>query len=131
MDPISNMLTQIRNAQERFHREIKLPSSKLKVEICRILKEEGFISDYRVVEQDSRASLQVTLKYKGKRGREKVLSSIERVSRPGQRVYVSVGEIPRVRNGLGIAILSTPQGVMTGKQAKTKRVGGEVLVHVW
>lgn len=131
MDPISNLLTQIRNAQERFHREIKLPSSKLKAEICRILKEEGFISDYRVVEQDHRASLQVTLKYKGKRGREKVLSSIERVSRPGQRVYVSVGEIPRVRNGLGIAILSTPQGVMTGKQAKAKRVGGEVLVHVW
>ncbi|MBI1744375.1 30S ribosomal protein S8 [Candidatus Acetothermia bacterium] len=131
MDPISNMLTQIRNAQERFHREIKLPSSKLKAEICRILKEEGFISDYRVVEQDNRASLQVTLKYKGKRGREKVLSSIERVSRPGQRVYVSVGEIPRVRNGLGIAILSTPQGVMTGKQAKAKRMGGEVLVHVW
>ena len=131
MDPISNMIVQIRNAQERFHRETKLPSSKLKVEICRVLKDEGFISDYKVTVQEEKATLQIALKYKGKRGRETVLSSIERVSRPGQRVYVSVEEIPRVRNGLGISILSTPQGIMTGKQARAKKVGGEVLAHVW
>ncbi len=131
MDPISNMIVQIRNAQERFHRETKLPSSKLKVEICRVLKDEGFISDYKVPVQEEKATLQIALKYKGKRGRETVLSSIERVSRPGQRVYVSVEEIPRVRNGLGISILSTPQGIMTGKQARAKKVGGEVLAHVW
>jgi small subunit ribosomal protein S8 len=131
MDPISNMIVQIRNAQERFHRELKLPSSKLKAEICRVLKDEGFITDYKIIDQEQKAYLHISLKYKGKRGRETVLSNIERISRPGQRVYVSVQEIPRVRNGLGIAILSTPQGIMTGKQARAKKVGGEVLAHVW
>jgi small subunit ribosomal protein S8 len=131
MDPISNMIVQIRNAQERFHRELKLPSSQLKAEICRVLKEEGFIADYKILEHEKKAWLEIALKYKGKRGREAVLSRIERISRPGQRVYVSVAEIPRVRNGLGVSILSTPQGIMTGKQARAKNLGGEVLVNVW
>jgi small subunit ribosomal protein S8 len=131
MDPISNLVVQIRNAQERFHREIQLPASKLKVEICRVLKEEGFITDFKIVEEAQKTWLQIVLKYKGKRGRETVLSSIERISRPGQRVYVSVDEIPRVRNGLGVSILSTPKGILTGKQARAQRVGGEVLVNVW
>jgi small subunit ribosomal protein S8 len=131
MDPISDLLAQIRNAQQRFHKEIQVPHSKLKAQICRVLKEEGYIGDYRLVIEEGRAILQITLKYKGKRGKEPVITGLKRISTPGRRVYVGVEAIPLVRNGLGTAILSTPRGVMTGKQARQLRVGGELLAQVW
>ncbi len=130
MDTIGDMLTSIRNAAERRLTEVRVPHSNIKVEIARVLKEEGFIESYRV-EGEKKRDLVIVLKYKGKRGKDPVIEGVERVSTPGRRVYVSVDEIPRVRNGLGVAILSTPQGVLTGKQARLKRVGGELLVTVW
>lgn len=130
MDTIADMLTAIRNANARALREVRVPHSNIKAEIARILKEEGFIEDYRV-EGEKKRDLVIIMKYKGKRGKDPVIESIERVSKPGRRVYVGVHEIPRVRSGLGIAILSTPQGIMTGKQARQKRVGGELLCKVW
>ncbi len=130
MDTIADMLTALRNANMRALREVRVPHSNIKVEIARILKEEGFIQDYRV-EGEKKRDLVIIMKYKGKRGKDPVIEGIERVSKPGRRVYVGVDEIPRVRNGLGIAILSTPAGVLTGKQARAKRVGGELLCKVW
>lgn len=130
MDTIANMLTAIRNANARALREVRVPHSNIKAEIARILKEEGFIEDYRV-EGEKKRDLVIMLKYKGKRGKDPVIEGIERVSKPGRRIYVGVHEIPLVRSGLGIAILSTPQGVLTGKQARQKRVGGELLCKVW
>jgi len=130
MDTIADMLTAIRNANMRALREVRVPHSNIKVEIARILKEEGFIEDYRV-EGEKKRDLVIIMKYKGKRGKDPVIEGIERVSKPGRRVYVGVDEIPRVRNGLGVAILSTPAGVLTGKQARAKRVGGELLCKVW
>lgn len=131
MDPIADMLTMIRNANERYHKEVVVPRSKLKQQIARILAEEGYISHYEVFEQDGKAFIKIDLKYKGKRGKERVISGLERVSKPGRRVYVGVDQIPKVLNGLGITILSTPQGVMTGKEARKRRVGGEVICNVW
>ncbi len=130
MDTIADMLTAIRNANMRALREVRVPHSNVKAEIARILKEEGFIEDYRV-EGEKKRDLVIIMKYKGKRGKDPVIEGIERVSKPGRRVYVGVDEIPRVRNGLGVAILSTPAGVLTGKQARAKRVGGELLCKVW
>lgn len=130
MDTIANMLTAIRNANMRALREVRVPHSNIKAEIARILKEEGFIEDYRI-EGEKKRNLVIIMKYKGKRGKDPVIEGIERVSKPGRRVYVGVHEIPRVRNGLGVAILSTPLGVLTGKQARQKRVGGELLCKVW
>jgi small subunit ribosomal protein S8 len=130
MDTIADMLTAIRNANMRALREVRVPHSNIKAEIARILKEEGFIQDYRI-EGDKKRDLVIIMKYKGKRGKDPVIEGIERVSKPGRRVYVGVDEIPRVRNGLGVAILSTPAGVLTGKQARAKRVGGELLCKVW
>ncbi|MCS6936730.1 MAG: 30S ribosomal protein S8 [Candidatus Bipolaricaulota bacterium] len=131
MDPIANMLTAIRNANQRRLRETRVPFSRLKAEILRILQEEGFIQEYRVEGDEKKRDLVIVLKYKGKRGKDPVLEGIERVSKPGRRVYVGVHEIPRVRSGLGVAILSTPQGVLTGKAARRARVGGELLLRVW
>jgi small subunit ribosomal protein S8 len=130
MDTIADMLTAIRNANMRALREVRVPHSNIKAEIARILKEEGFIEDYRI-EGDKKRDLVIIMKYKGKRGKDPVIEGIERVSKPGRRVYVGVDEIPRVRNGLGVAILSTPAGVLTGEQARAKRVGGELLCKVW
>ncbi len=130
MDTIANMLTAIRNANARALREVRVPHSNIKAEIARVLKEEGFIEDYRV-EGEKKRDLVIMLKYKGKRGKDPVIEGIERVSKPGRRIYVGVHEIPLVRSGLGVAILSTPQGVLTGKQARQKRVGGELLCKVW
>lgn len=130
MDTIANMLTAIRNANMRALREVRVPHSNIKAEIARILKEEGFIEDYRI-EGEKKRNLVIIMKYKGKRGKDPVIEGIERVSKPGRRIYVGVHEIPRVRNGLGVAILSTPLGVLTGKQARQKRVGGELLCKVW
>ena len=130
-DPIADMLTRIRNAQERYHPEVSLPSSKMKEAIARILKEEGYIEDYQVRADGVKKILTLKLKYKGKRGKEKVIRGLKRVSKPGRRVYVGADEIPQVLGGLGISILSTSQGIMTGQEARRRRIGGEVLCYVW
>lgn len=133
-DPIADMLTRIRNAIMAGHPTVALPSSKLKVAIAKILQEEGYISNYEVIEGKSgnQKVLRVQLKYVGeRRNRRPVISGLERVSRPGRRVYTGKGEIPWVLSGIGIAILSTPKGVMTGKRARQLGVGGEVICKVW
>jgi small subunit ribosomal protein S8 len=128
-DPIADMLTRIRNANTAGHDQVSIPASKMKVEIARILKREGFIQDYRLVEDDPRGFLRVTLRY-GPR-KERVLLGIRRVSRPGLRIYTRRREVPRVRGGLGLAILSTSRGIMTDREARQAGVGGEVLCYVW
>lgn len=130
MDTIGDMLTAIRNANARCLNQIHVPHSNIKAEIARVLKEEGFIEDYRI-EGEKKRDLVIVMKYKGKRGKDPVIEGLERVSKPGQRAYIGAGEIPRVRGGLGVAILSTSQGVLTGKQAREKHVGGELLCQVW
>ncbi len=130
MDTIADMLTALRNANERALKTVRVPYSNIKAQIARVLKEEGFIEDYRI-EGEKKRDLVIVMKYKGKRGKDPVIDGIERVSKPGRRVYVSVEEIPRVRSGLGVAILSTSRGVLTGKQARALGVGGELLCYVW
>lgn len=128
-DPIADMLTRIRNAVGAKHDSVAVPASKIKIAIAKILKQEGFIRDFELTADGPRKSMKIFLSYTGKK--EPVLTGIQRVSKPGLRVYVQKAEIPRVYGGLGIAILSTPEGVMTGQQAWTKRVGGEILCYVW
>lgn len=128
-DPIADMLTRIRNAVAAKHDYVNVPASKLKLAIARVLRDEGFIRDFELLEEGSRKALRIHLVYTGKK--EPILSGIRRVSKPGLRVYVQKREIPRVYGGLGIAILSTPQGVMTGQQAWRRQVGGELLCYVW
>ncbi len=129
-DPIADMLTRIRNACTSKHRRVDMPASKMKVEIARLLKENNFVQDYRLVEtEEGRQVLRVVLKYAP--GGTPVIRELKRVSTPGLRKYVGVTEIPRVRNGLGIAILSTSQGVLSDRQARTQRTGGELLALVW
>jgi small subunit ribosomal protein S8 len=133
-DPIGDMLTRIRNAIMAGHILVALPSSKVKVSIAKILKEEGFVSGYEVVDGKVVGSkvLRIRLKYVGeRRERESVITGLERISRPGRRVYAGNKEIPWVLSGMGIAILSTPKGVMTGQRARQLGVGGEVLCKVW
>lgn len=128
-DPIADMLTRVRNASAARHDFVNVPASKMKLAIARVLKEEGFIEDYEIEGDSPRKVLKIKLSYTGKK--EPVLSGLRRVSKPGLRVYVQKREIPRVYGGLGIAILSTPQGVMTGQQAWRRSIGGEVLCYVW
>jgi small subunit ribosomal protein S8 len=128
-DPIADMLTRIRNAVSAKHDNVVMPSSKIKVAIARVLKDEGFIRDFETSPEGPRTMLKIELSYTGRK--EAVLSGIKRVSKPGLRVYVQKREIPRVLGGLGVAILSTPEGVMTGQVARQKAVGGEVLCYVW
>ena len=129
-DPIADMLTRIRNAIASLHRRVDLPVSKMKVEIARILKENSYIADYRIVEvEDGRPVLRVNLRYAA--GGQPVIRQLQRVSRPGLRRYVGVSEIPRVRNGLGMAILSTSRGLMSDREARQSRTGGELLAYVW
>lgn len=128
-DPIADMLTRIRNGVSAKHDTVAMPSSKIKVAIAKVLKEEGFIRDYQIDADGTRSMLKIDLSYTGRR--EPVLTGIKRVSKPGLRVYVQKREIPRVLGGLGVAILSTPEGVMTGQNARQKAVGGEVLCYVW
>ena len=133
-DPIADLLTRIRNAHLAGHATVSLPSSKLKAAIAQILKQEGFIEDFTVVAEDGapQDSLRLTLKYVGiRRERRPVISGIERVSTPGRRVYARRKDIPWVLSGMGIAILSTPKGVMTGTRARQLGVGGEVICKVW
>jgi small subunit ribosomal protein S8 len=134
MDPISDMLTRMRNAVMAGHNLVALPSSKMKVSIAKILKDEGYISGYEVVDGKIVGSkiLRIRLKYIGdRRERRPVITGLERISRPGRRVYTGKQEIPWVLSGIGIAILSTPKGVMTGQRARQLGVGGEVLCKVW
>ena len=128
-DPIADMLTRIRNGIQARHDRVELPTSKLKVELARILKSEGFINNYKVVEEQPQSVLRVYLKYSD--DGEPVIHGIERVSRPGRRVYRAKDEIPRVLGGLGLAIVSTSQGVLSGADAVKKGVGGEILCQVW
>jgi small subunit ribosomal protein S8 len=128
-DPIADMLTRIRNGITSRHDRVELPASKLKVEVARILKSEGFISNYKVVEAKPQSTLRLYLKYSD--DGEPVIHGIERVSRPGRRVYRNKQEIPRVLGGLGLAIVSTSKGVMAGAEAVKEGVGGEVLCQVW
>lgn len=128
-DPIADMLTRIRNASAARHESVSVPASKLKASIAAILKQEGFIRDFEMVQDGPQGTLKIALRYGDKR--EPFVTGLKRVSKPGLRVYVQKAEIPRVFGGMGIAILSTPQGVMTGKEAFLKRVGGEVLCYVW
>jgi small subunit ribosomal protein S8 len=133
-DPIADMLTRIRNAALVGHTTVAMPSSKLKVAIAKIMKEEGYISTYEVVDDQSPGMkvLRIRLKYIGeRRERKPVITGLERISRPGRRVYTGKREIPWVLSGMGVAIISTPKGVMTGQRARQLGVGGEVLCKVW
>ena len=128
-DTIADMLTRIRNANSMGYEEVTVPASKLKVELARILKEEGFIKEYKVVSEGVEKNILLTLKY-GKK-KEKVITGLKRISKPGLRVYVRSDEVPKVLNGLGIAIVSTSEGLMTDKEARAKKIGGEVLAYIW
>jgi len=130
-DPVADMLTRIRNANKALHDRVEMPSSKLKIEIARILKEEGYIRDYHVAngEGQSHASLVVDLKYG--RSRERVLTDLKRVSKPGRRIYARKDRLPRVLGGMGTAILSTSSGVVTSRTAEAQGIGGEVICFVW
>ena len=128
-DPIADMLTRIRNANAMRYKEVEVPASNLKQEIARILKEEGFIADYKIKENSVQNIIVLSLKYG--QNKERVISGLKRISKPGLRVYVNSNEIPRVLNGLGIAILSTSKGIMTDKEARKENIGGEVLAYIW
>ena len=127
-DPIADMLTRIRNANAMRYKEVEVPASKMKIEIARILKEEGFISDYKIKKNNIQDILVLYLKYSGK---ESVITGLKRISKPGLRVYAKAEEIPTVLSGLGIAIISTSKGLMTDKNARKASLGGEVLAYVW
>ncbi len=128
-DPIADFLTRIRNAAAVRHPRVDIPSSKLKVELARILKEEGYVANYRVADEDGKRTIKVYLKYRP--DRRPVMTKIQRVSKPGCRVYVNSQEIPSVIGGMGINILTTSRGVMTGKQARSLGVGGEILCSIY
>lgn len=127
-DPIADMLTRIRNALQQKHESVSMPSSKEKVAIAKILKDEGYITDYAVEGDGVKKTMTITLKYNNG---EKVISGLKRISKPGLRVYAQVEDLPRVLNGLGIAIISTSNGMMTDKNAKKAHLGGEVIAYVW
>jgi len=128
-DPIADMLTRVRNANLAVHDKVHIPASRMKVEIAKVLRDEGYIKNFKVVETDNHPVLQIYLKYGA--GDNRILSGLRRVSRPGLRVYATSRRLPRVMNGLGIAILSTSQGIMTERIARDRGVGGEVLCYVW
>jgi small subunit ribosomal protein S8 len=128
-DPIADMLTRIRNANNARHDSVDIPASNMKKSIAQILLDEGYIKSYQIVEDGTQGIIRITLKYNA--GKEKVITGLRRVSKPGLRVYVGADELPRVLRGLGIAIVSTSKGVMTDKAARAAHVGGEVLAFVW
>jgi small subunit ribosomal protein S8 len=127
-DQIADFLTRIRNAGKAGHKTVTAPASKLKIAMCKILKEQGYIADYAIVEDKVQNQIKVTLKYYN---REPAIRELKRVSKPGRRIYVSVDNLPRIKNGLGIAIISTSKGVLTDKEAKKFNVGGEFIWSVW
>jgi small subunit ribosomal protein S8 len=128
-DPIADMLTRIRNANQAVHDKVDIPTSRLKVEVAKILRAEGFIKNFKVLESDTQGILRIYLRYG--QGNQRIITGLRRVSRPGLRVYANSRRLPRVMSGLGVAILSTSQGLMTGRAAKERGVGGEVICHVW
>lgn len=128
-DPIADMLTRIRNANSAKHETVDIPASNLKKEIAKILSDEGYIKGYQIIDDGKQGIIKITLKYGA--NKEKVISGLKRISKPGLRVYVGRDELPRVLRGLGIAIISTSKGVMTDKAARAQNVGGEVLAFVW
>jgi small subunit ribosomal protein S8 len=128
-DPVADFLTRIRNSIRARHQKLDVPASRLKAEIARILKDEGYIANYKAVEESGQKVLRVYLKYGA--NNEAAIRDLQRVSRPGCRVYVGRDEIRRVQGGLGISIMTTPKGVMTGRQARREGVGGEILCEVW
>ena len=127
-DPIADMLTRIRNANQMRYKEVEVPASKIKIEIARILKEEGFISDYKIKKSNVQDIIVLYLKYSDK---QRVITGLKRISKPGLRVYAKACEIPTVLSGLGIAIISTSKGMMTDKDARKNSLGGEVLAYIW
>jgi small subunit ribosomal protein S8 len=128
-DPVADLLTRIRNASRAEHEKVDVPSSKLKVRICELLKDEGFIKNFRVLEDKKQNTLRVYLKYGP--GNEKVISGLVRVSKPGRRFYVTHDKVPSILAGMGVAIVSTSRGVVTDRDARKQKVGGEVLAYVW
>jgi small subunit ribosomal protein S8 len=128
-DPISDMLTRMRNAILIKSEKVDIPASKMKVEIAKILKEEGFIKSYKIIKDKKQGILRVTLKYTPEN--EPVVSGLKRISKPGRRVYVGKSEVPRVMGGVGIAIITTPKGILSDKECRGEGVGGEVLCYVW
>jgi small subunit ribosomal protein S8 len=130
--PIGDMLTRIRNANRRFHPDVVMPHSKMKESIARILEQEGYIERFEVIEQEPQSQLRVLLKYKGERtAAKRAISEIRLVSKPSRRVYAGTGGIPQPLAGMGIAIVSTSQGILSGKEARARGIGGEVLCEVW
>ena len=127
-DPIADMLTRIRNANQAKHLSVTMPASRLKLEILNVLKNEGYISEYEKVEDGKQGVIKVTLKYNNK---ERVIQGLKKISKPGLRVYAKSSELPKVLNGLGIAIISTSNGIMTDREARQKKLGGEVIAFVW
>ena len=128
-DTIADMLTRIRNANQMRYEEVEVPASNIKAEIARILKDEGFIKDYKINKDDAQGTIVLTLKYTDKK--ERVITGLKRISKPGLRVYAKSDEVPKVLNGLGIAIISTSKGIMTDKEARKENIGGEVLAYIW
>lgn len=127
-DPIADMLTRIRNANQMKHETVNIPASKLKKEILELLKKEGYIVGYKVVKGDVQDTLNVTLKYLAN---DRVVKGLKRISKPGLRVYAKNSEIPKVLNGLGIAVISTSNGIITDREARKQKVGGEILAYIW
>ena len=128
-DPVADMLTRIRNANANRYKEVSMPVSKVKTEIAKILKNEGFIENYKVSKDKVQGTLTLTLKYVNKK--ERVITGLKRISKPGLRVYAKADEVPKVLNGFGIAIISTSKGIMTDKEARKQNLGGEVLAYIW
>lgn len=128
-DPIADMLTRIRNANQMRHEKVEMPASRLKSDVLSVLKREGFINDYQVVKDGVQGKIVVTLKYT--KTKERVIKGLKRISKPGLRVYAAVEQLPKVLNGLGIAVISTSKGIMTDREARLAQVGGEVLAYVW
>ena len=128
-DPIADMLTRIRNANAMKYKEVSMPVSKVKTEIAKILKDEGFIEDYKVSKDGDFGKLVLTLKYTNKK--ERVITGLKRISKPGLRVYAKSNEVPKVLNGFGIAVVSTSRGIMTDKEARKLSLGGEVVAYIW
>jgi small subunit ribosomal protein S8 len=128
-DPIADMLARIRNANKALHDTVEMPTSRAKVEIARLLKEEGYVRDYRIEDGESFKTLVIELKYG--RNRERIITDLKRVSKPGRRIYARKDRLPRVLGGMGTSILSTSSGVMTGRTAEQKGIGGEVICFVW
>ena len=128
-DTIADMLTRIRNANQMRYETVEVPSSNIKKEVAKILKEEGYIKDYKVKDDNTGGTIVLTLKYTDKK--ERVITGLKRISKPGLRVYAKAEEVPKVLNGLGIAIISTSKGIMTDKKARKENIGGEVLAYIW